>query len=70
MMLLEARTVPAKFWLVAAEASDGSVGRALRLLEGDALELRQRMLAALERLPELDPRALHALGDEIAGTDA
>jgi DNA polymerase-3 subunit delta' len=24
----------------------------------------------LNRLPELDPRALHALGDEIAGTDA
>ena len=24
----------------------------------------------LERLPELDPRALHALGDEIAGTEA
>jgi DNA polymerase-3 subunit delta' len=53
----------------AAEASDGSVGRALRLLEGDALELRQQMLAALARLPELDPSALHALGDEIAGTE-
>jgi DNA polymerase-3 subunit delta' len=54
----------------AAAAADGSVGRALRLLEGDALELRQQMVAVLERLPELDPRALHALGDEIAGTDA
>src|SRR5262245_45712170 len=53
----------------AAEASDGSVGRALRLLEGDALELRQQMIAQLERLPDLDPRALHALGDGIAGTE-
>jgi DNA polymerase-3 subunit delta' len=54
----------------AAAAADGSVGRALRLLEGDALELREQMVAVLERLPDLDPRALHALGDEIAGTDA
>ncbi len=54
----------------AAAAADGSVGRALRLLEGDALELRGQMVAVLERLPDLDPRALHALGDEIAGTDA
>ncbi len=54
----------------AAAASGGSVRRALMLLEGDAMELRQQMLALLERLPELDPRALHALGDEIAGTEA
>jgi DNA polymerase-3 subunit delta' len=53
----------------AAAASGGSVRRALMLLEGDALELRQQMLALLARLPDLDPRALHALGDEIAGTD-
>ena len=52
----------------AAEASDGSVGRALMLLEGDALELHQHVTGLLERLPALDPRALHALGDEIAGT--
>lgn len=54
----------------AAAAADGSVGRALMLLEGDALELHEQMVAVLERLPDLDPRALHALGDEIAGTDA
>mgnify|MGYP002651174897 CR=1 FL=1 len=53
----------------AAAASGGSVHRALMLLEGDALELRRQMIALLGRLPELDPRALHALGDEIAGTD-
>ncbi len=52
----------------AAAAADGSAGRALMLLEGDALELRQQVVDLLDRLPALDPRALHALGDEIAGT--
>jgi DNA polymerase-3 subunit delta' len=54
----------------AAEAARGSVGRALLFLEGDVLELRQRVIGLLERLPQLDPRALHALGDELAGTEA
>ena len=54
----------------AAAASGGSVSRALAFLEGDALELRDRLVGLLARLPDLDPRALHALGDEIAGTDA
>jgi DNA polymerase-3 subunit delta' len=54
----------------AAGAADGSVGRALTLLEGDGLELRHHVIGLLDRLPALDPRALHALGDEIAGTQA
>ena len=54
----------------AAEAADGSVHRALMFLEGDALELREKLIGLLDRLPQLDPRALHALGDGIAGTDA
>jgi DNA polymerase-3 subunit delta' len=54
----------------AAAASGGSVGQALMLLEGDALELRQQVVGLLDRLPALDPRALHALGEEIAGTQA
>lgn len=54
----------------AAAAAQGSVGRALMLLEGDALELHRQVAGLLERLPALDPRALHALGDEIAGTRA
>ena len=53
----------------AAEAADGSVGRALLMLDGDALELRQQVLALLERLPQTDPRELHALGDELSGTE-
>jgi DNA polymerase III subunit delta' len=54
----------------AADVADGSVGRALMLIEGDALELRQQVIGLLDRLPAIDPRALHALGDEIAGTQA
>jgi DNA polymerase-3 subunit delta' len=56
--------------LAAAGVADGSVGRALALLEADALELRQQVNGLLDRLPALDPRALHALGDDIAGTQA
>jgi DNA polymerase-3 subunit delta' len=53
----------------AAEAADGSVGRALTFLEGDALGLRRQVIELLERLPQSDPRALHALGDELSGTE-
>jgi DNA polymerase-3 subunit delta' len=53
----------------AAEAAEGSAARALMLLEGTALALRQRVLDLLGQLPNLDPRALHALGDAIAGTE-
>jgi DNA polymerase-3 subunit delta' len=54
----------------AAAVAEGSVAQALALLDGDALELRNEVVALLERLPALDPRALHALGDRIYGTDA
>ncbi|HWP27746.1 MAG TPA: DNA polymerase III subunit delta' [Xanthobacteraceae bacterium] len=54
----------------AARAADGSVARALMFLSGDSLELRRELTALLERLPELDGRALHALGDRLAGTEA
>jgi DNA polymerase III subunit delta' len=54
----------------AAAASDGSVARALAMLDGDALILRQQALALLDRLPSTDAKALHALGEAIAGTDA
>ena len=53
----------------AAEIADGSVARALVFLSSSALELRQRVSALLDRLPQLDPRALHALGDSLAGTE-
>ena len=53
----------------AAAAADGSVRRALAFLDGEALDLRNRITALLERLPAVDPRALHALGDRLSGTD-
>ncbi len=53
----------------AAAAADGSVARALALLDGAALALRQRVLELIAQLPEPDPRALHALGDALGGTD-
>jgi DNA polymerase III subunit delta' len=53
----------------AAGLADGSVGRALSMLEGPALALRQRLTQMLDRLPETDPLALHALGDAMAGVD-
>ena len=53
----------------AAEASEGSVARALALLGGDALKLQQRTAALLARLPQVDPRELHTLGDSLGTSD-
>jgi DNA polymerase-3 subunit delta' len=53
----------------AAAAAEGSVARALSFLDEGALELRQQALDLLERLPALDAKALHALGEALAGTD-
>jgi DNA polymerase-3 subunit delta' len=53
----------------AAALSEGSIARAIALLDEDTLELRQRIEALLNRLPAIDPRALHALGDALGGAD-
>ncbi|MGP0089040.1 MAG: DNA polymerase III subunit delta' [Xanthobacteraceae bacterium] len=53
----------------AAQAAEGSVARALLLLDGSTLPLRQRVTELLDRLPQVDSRALHALGDALAGSD-
>lgn len=53
----------------AAAAADGSVGRALTLLGGETLALRQQVMSLLKTLPATDPKALHALGDALGGTD-
>ncbi len=50
-------------------AAEGSVSRALSLSEGPAFKLRQQAMALLARLPNADPRDLHALADGIAGSD-
>jgi DNA polymerase-3 subunit delta' len=56
--------------VAAAELAEGSVRRALALLDGDALDLRNGIIALLDRLPAVDPRALHALGDRLFGVEA
>jgi DNA polymerase-3 subunit delta' len=53
----------------AAEASEGSVGRALMLLGGSALGLQERTVQLLKSLPNVDQKALHALGDALTGND-
>ena len=53
----------------AAAAAEGSVARALALLDTGALALRQQALHLLDELPALDADGLHALGDALAGTD-
>jgi DNA polymerase III subunit delta' len=53
----------------AADASEGSVARALALLGGDALQLQTRTAALLATLPRLDPAELHALGDALGTSD-
>jgi DNA polymerase III subunit delta' len=61
--------VPDSDLQAAAEAADGSVARALSFLDGGALELRRQIGALLERLPQVDARALHALGDKLPTGD-
>jgi DNA polymerase-3 subunit delta' len=53
----------------AASAAAGSVARALALLDGAARGLRQKVLDLIAQLPDPDPRALHALGDALGGSD-
>jgi len=53
----------------AVSAAGGSVGRALRFLDEKALALRQRVLDLFAQLPNPDPRALHALGDALGGSE-
>jgi DNA polymerase-3 subunit delta' len=54
----------------AAAASDGSVSRALDLLAGTALAVRERVNAMLAALPTVNPRDLHALGDSLGRDEA
>jgi DNA polymerase III subunit delta' len=53
----------------AAALAEGSVRRALMLLASDTLDVRKQVVTLLERLPEVDRRALHALGDRLYGTE-
>jgi DNA polymerase-3 subunit delta' len=51
--------------VAAAAASRGSVARAIALAGGPILALREKVAELLRALPATDPRALHALGDQL-----
>jgi DNA polymerase-3 subunit delta' len=53
----------------AIAAADGSVARAVQLLSGDALKVRERVTELLAALPSVDAMALHALGDALGRAD-
>jgi DNA polymerase-3 subunit delta' len=53
----------------AAALSEGSIARAIALLDEDTLALRRRIEALLDLLPSIDARAVHALGDALSGAD-
>jgi DNA polymerase-3 subunit delta' len=53
----------------ASSLAEGSVARALLLLGGETLGLQNRTEALLGTLPRLDPKAMHGLGDALAGSD-
>jgi DNA polymerase III subunit delta' len=49
----------------AAALAGGSVARALALFDGPTLALHDGVSALLARLPEIDPGALHVIGDSL-----
>jgi DNA polymerase-3 subunit delta' len=53
----------------AAAAAEGSVAQAQALLDGQAMAVRQAISSLLDKLPQTDPRALHALGEALSGAD-
>lgn len=50
--------------------AQGSVGRALRLLDSGGSDLHDRFLKLISGLPQLDHVAVHGLADELAGVRA
>jgi DNA polymerase-3 subunit delta' len=53
----------------AVSAANGSVGRAIGLLDSDTLALRKKVTDLLAQLPSPDPQSLHALGDALGFGD-
>jgi len=54
-----------------AQLSDGSIGRALGLVDVGGLELYAQLMSLLRTLPRLDVQSMHALADKVsrAGAD-
>ena len=57
-------------WQPLLHLAQGSVRRLLGLATSDGLKLAQRLYAIVERLPEVDWSAAHALSDEIGSAAA
>jgi len=55
--------------MAAAAVAEGSVRRALALLDRNTLDLRNRIVSLLDRLPAVEPQEMHAIGDRLFGTD-
>jgi DNA polymerase-3 subunit delta' len=53
----------------AAQRAGGSVKEALRLLEGESGQFDANVQKLLARLPDVDWREIHTLGDAVAGRD-
>jgi DNA polymerase III subunit delta' len=53
----------------AAASASGSVSGAIALLGGEHLALREHVIELLHKLPTIDARALHALGDNLDRSD-
>jgi DNA polymerase-3 subunit delta' len=53
----------------AARRAGGSVKEALRLLDQDSGQFDSKLQSLLSRLPDVDWRDIHALGDTVAGRD-
>lgn len=68
---LAGRSVPAEDAINACiPLAQGSVGRALRLLDGGGSALHERLMTLIADLPRLNHAAVHALADEITGVKA
>ena len=52
---------------IVAGLAAGSPGRALELIENGGAALYRDVTALLNALPQVDPRALHGLGDSVTG---
>lgn len=50
--------------------AQGSVGRALRLLESGGSEMHERLVRLISRLPKLDHEGIHALAEELTASEA
>lgn len=53
-----------------AELAGGSVGEAVRIINGEGLALYARLIALLAGLPRLDRKVLHQLADEMGARGA